>query len=209
MMQCGRARAGVIRLATSAAAGVVAFGLIAGCGSPEGEQVRSKQSAGEPPATESVPASQVGAADPPQTGPEAKLAQVDLERYGFKLENTSARTGSKGNPVFLDLYVGAEAKRESPSGLGVDDLYVNAAYVQGLGADAEASISNLLVPRGAKVDGVAVKVGERNGLLVREDVGRYVVVAQGDWRIQVSTSAPVEALSDDALIQIADKAAVR
>jgi len=204
----GGAGRGAIRIGSRIVA-VVAFVIVAGCST--NHQVESI-SAGPAETSITVPDTPPATVSPPSTDGDderAALQPLDLRRAGFSPVWRRQLTGSRGNPVYLDQYVSDLADRPSPAGSGRDAITVNAAYVAGLGALVDEDLDNLAVPRDTSLDGEPITIDGRQGLLVREAPARWIAFAIGDWRIQVSTDAPPNSLTDDELAQIASQVEIR
>jgi hypothetical protein len=144
---------------------------------------------------------------PVDPGEQAHVAPLDLSAYGFKLDDDREWRGERGNRVTLRRYVGPRVARPTPdpSGLARDAVYINTARVTGLGARARDSLDALVVPDGTNQKREEVRVHGLPALLFSGEGGRQVAFAVGDWRVQVSVDAPLDVLSNDDLIAIAEQ----
>lgn len=144
-------------------------------------------------------------------GGQAHVAPLDLSAYGFRLDDDREWRGERGNRVTLRRYVGPRVPRPTPdpSGLARDAIYINTARVTGLGTRVRASLDALVAPDGTNPKRQQVRVHGRPALLLTGEGGRYVAFALGDWYVQVSVDAPLDVLSNDDLIAIAQKVVLR
>jgi len=197
-------------------AGAAALLVLAGCGRPLEERTSVERVPVGAVATQQAPAAHERALAVPVHQPVSTVRSpaAVLAKHGYTLEYATRRRDVMGNMVILDLYVGPEIRSPRGEPRGRADLYFNAAQVDGLAAKVDDDLSELskldeLVDPDAEWKVQEVEVDGRPAVLVHEGVGRFVVTARGEWRIQVSTGAPADVLSDDTLIEIAGKAQVR
>lgn len=187
---------------------VVGVTIVTGCATTSAVETGARRA---PPATPpSDPSIRVGGepiAEAP--GRAAHLGELELSAMGYEVQSRRSLEGSRGNPVWLDHYVSSEVRElPSPTGRGRTSIHVNAAHVEGLAAEVEENLVALEVT-GLTLDGDEVVVGDVPAILAQEGMGRLVVFALGDWRVQVATDAPRDLLSDDDLVAIADDVVLR
>lgn len=186
--------------------------VLAGCAGSTGDRVVARRSTGAP--TSGHRSSAQRRVRARSEAVRLRAPTTLLAQKGFVLVAARNEEGPLGNAVHLDRYAGPEVVAPDGSRRGRADLAFNTARVVGLEDKVRSNLDEFVAldrrvdPEGL-LEVTEVEVRGRPGLFVRQGVGRFVVTAAGDWRIQVSTGTPTYALSDDALLEIADKAQVR